>query len=208
MAAGEDPRDGSEERLDAVPDEALACRVQRGDRDALEQLVRRYLRRVHAVAASYLSEPADIEDAAQETFLRALRAIETYDPQRPFAPWLYQIARNVARNRVAAGARWRTELLSEKVQSALPGPDVVLERSEIRARVDAAMARLPEQQRTAFYLSDVEGYATGEVARIMGLSPGTVRSHIHHARRALRAALADSREEVKNTGGERNERTI
>jgi RNA polymerase sigma-70 factor (ECF subfamily) len=191
MAAGEDPPGDSEERLDPAPDEALVRRVQRGDVDALERLVRRYVRPIHAVAASYLSEPADVEDAAQETFLRALRGIEGYDPDRPFAPWLYQIARNAARNHLAAGARSRTEPLSEKLQSARPGPDVVLERSEIRARVAAAMTQLPEQRRTAFYLAEVESYATAEVARIMDLSPGTVRSHVHHARRALRAALVD-----------------
>ena len=163
--------------------------------------MRRYVRPIHAVAASFLSEPADVEDAAQETFLRALGAIETYDPGRPFAPWLYQIARNVARNRVAVRARSHAEVPSRELPSRLPGPDAVLERSEIRARVDAAIARLPERQRTAFRLCDVEGYATGEVARIMGLSPGTVRSHVHHARRSLRAVLAETREEVKNTGG-------
>jgi RNA polymerase sigma-70 factor (ECF subfamily) len=201
MAAGENPTGSPEQRLHAAPDEALARRVQRGDAHALEQLVRRYLRPVHAVAASYLPEAADVEDAAQETFLRALRAIEGYDSDRRFAPWLYQIARNVARNYLAAGARSRTELLSEKLQSALPGPDVVLDRSDIRARVDAAMTRLPEQQRTAFYLSDVEGYATSEVARIMGLSTGTVRSHVHHARTALRGALAESGQQAENTGG-------
>lgn len=112
MAAGEETRDGSDERLHGVPDEGLAGRVQCGDRDALEQLVRRYLRPVHAVASSYLSEPADVEDAAQETFLRALSAIETYEKGRPFAPWLYQIARNVARNRVSARARWPAEVPS------------------------------------------------------------------------------------------------
>ncbi|MGH7477663.1 MAG: RNA polymerase sigma factor [Longimicrobiales bacterium] len=199
MAAGEDPEGGAEERLDA--DEALARRVQRGDRDALEQLVRRYLRPVHGIAASYLSEPADVEDAAQETFLRALRGIETYDPRRPFPPWLYQIARNVARDRVAVDARRQAEVPSPTLVSRLPGPDVVLERSEARARVDAAIARLPERQRTAFYLADVEGYATGEIARIMGLSPGTVRSHVHHARRALRAALGMAPDDVTNTEG-------
>ncbi|MBI4421973.1 MAG: sigma-70 family RNA polymerase sigma factor [Gemmatimonadetes bacterium] len=194
MAAGEGLTDGSEERLDVAPDEALARRVQQGDSEALEQLVRRYLRPIHAVAASYLSESADVEDAAQETFLRAVRGIEAYDPDRPFAPWLYQIARNVARNRLAAGARSYAEPLSEALQSALPSPHVLLERSEIRRRVGAAITRLPERQRTAFHLSDVEGYATGEVARIMGLSAGTVRSHVHYARKALRAALAESPE--------------
>jgi RNA polymerase sigma-70 factor (ECF subfamily) len=201
MVAGGDSKDDFEERLDAAPDEALARRVQGGDGDALEQLVRRYLRRIHAVAASYLSEPADVEDAAQETFLRALRGIDAYDPDRPFAPWLYQIARNVARNQVTARARWQAEVPSTTMPSPLPGPEVVLERSEMRARVDAAIALLPEQRRTAFYLSDVEGYPTEEIARMMGLSPGTVRSHVHHARRALRVALAENPEQVENTGG-------
>lgn len=201
MAAGGEPSDGSEEELDAAPDEALARRVQGGDERALEQLVRRYLRPIRVIVTSYVAEPADAEDAAQETFLRALRAIESYDPERPFAPWLYQIARNVARNHVAARARWQAEAPPTTLPSRLPGPDVVLERAEIRMLVRAALARLPEQRRTAFYLSDVEGYPTEEIARLMGRSPGTVRSHVHHARRALRAALAVSPERVDNTGG-------
>lgn len=203
MAAHGNPRSASDERLDAAPDEALVRRVQGGDGDALEQLVRRYIRRIHAVAASYLSEPADVEDAAQETFLRALRGIEAYDPKRPFAPWLYQIARNVARNQVTARALWRTEAPSTTLPSRLPGPDVVAERSEIRSRVEAAIARLPEQRRTAFYLSDVEGYPTEEIARMMGLTTGTIRSHVHHARRALRIALDEGSQQVEQTGGER-----
>ncbi|MQA88744.1 MAG: sigma-70 family RNA polymerase sigma factor [Gemmatimonas sp.] len=198
MAAGESPRDGSAQPLQAEPDDALARRVQRGDREAMEQLVRRYLRAIHAIAASYLLEPADIEDAAQESFLRALGAIEAYDPGRPFAPWLYQIARNVARKRLAVWSRWQEERLSGELPSRQPGPDEVLDRSEIRARVDAAIARLPERQRTAFRLCDVEGYRTDEVAEVMGLSPGTVRSHVHHARKALRSALAEGRAEGKN----------
>ena len=97
MTAEQDSRSTGGPRLEAESDEVLAGRVQRGDADALERLVRRYVRAVHAVAASYLAEPEDIEDAAQETFLRAIRGIALYDVKRPFAPWLYQIARNVAR---------------------------------------------------------------------------------------------------------------
>ena len=198
MASGQNPREGSGERLDGASDEDLACRAQRGDRDALEQLVRRYLRPIHAVAASYLPEPADIEDAAQETFVRAVAAIGGYDPGRPFAPWLYQIARNVARDRVGVRGPPRREAPSRSLPSPGPGPDAVLERSERRMLVNAAIARLPERRRTAFYLADVEGYSMREVADIMGLSPGTVRSHVHHARRALRAALAATRDTAEN----------
>ena len=162
--------------------------------------MRRYVRAVHAVAASYLAEPEDIEDAAQETFLRAIRGIALYDVKRPFAPWLYQIARNVARSRIAAVARPQEDLDSFVLPSHLPGPDLMAERSEVAAQVRAAIDRLPERQRTALWLCDVEGYTAGEVGQIMGVSAGTVRAHLHHARRSLRAALARTMERA-NTGG-------
>jgi RNA polymerase sigma-70 factor (ECF subfamily) len=183
-------------------DEVLAQCVQRGDRAALERLVARYLRPIRAVTASYPTERADIEDALQETFLRALRGVEAYQPARPFAPWLYQIARNVARDRAATNTRRRTEPLPHgELEAPAAGPDVALERSEIRRHVAAAIRHLPEQQRTAFRLHDVEGYATDEIAYMMGISSGTVRSHVHHARRALRRALAHVLREPRNTGG-------
>jgi RNA polymerase sigma-70 factor (ECF subfamily) len=180
-------------------DEALAARVQRGDREALERLVRRYVRVVHGIAASYLPERVNAEDAVQDTFLRLLRGLRGYDASKPFAPWLYQIARNVARTASSTATRHAYGPLSELLPAG-ERPDVDLERAEMRARIDAAIARLPEQRRTAFHLCDVEGYDTGEVARIMGLSSGTVRSHVHHARMALRAALADALERTRNAG--------
>ncbi len=173
-------------------DADLARRVQRGDRDAFELLARRYLRPVHAVAASFLKERADVEDAAQETFMRALRAIGRFDASRPFAPWLYQIARNVARNRVAQTVSRRSDPMSD-FEDRLPDqgapPDSGVETAELRRLIAEAVAELPEQRRTAFRLADVEGYPAVEVARLMGLTPGAVRAHIHHARRDLRSRL-------------------
>ncbi len=178
--------------LNEDSDETLAARVQTGDREALEGLVRRYLRPVHAAVASFLPDTVEVEDAAQETFLRALRAFDRYDPTRPFAPWLYQIARNVARNRLADQGRWRMEPeLPEGREPAEGGPDASAERAEIRDRVERALTQLPEQRRTAFRLVDVEGMAPAEAARFMGLSPGTIRSHVHHARRQLRELLSE-----------------
>lgn len=176
---------------DGPADRRLAARVQRGDRAAFERLVRRYLRPVHAVAASYLTEEADVEDAAQETFLRALDRIETYDADRPFAPWLYQIARNVARNRLDGRSRWRTEPLPEAgLEDGADDPEDEMERAEIRRRVDAAVAGLPGRQRSVFRLLEVEGYSAAEAADMLGLTAGTVRSHLSHARSALREELA------------------
>jgi RNA polymerase sigma-70 factor, ECF subfamily len=173
-----------------IPDEVLAQRVQQGERQAFAELARRYLPPIHAVVASFLEEAADVEDAAQETFLRALDRIRTYDAGRPFAPWLYQIARNVARNRLGARGRWRLESLPDRLPAAAADPARDAERREIRDMVDRVVARLPEQRRTAFRLFDVEGYTAADVARLMGITEGTVRAHVHHARRALRSALA------------------
>ncbi|NIR45533.1 MAG: sigma-70 family RNA polymerase sigma factor [Gemmatimonadetes bacterium] len=179
-------------------DSELAQRTQAGDRDAFELLARRYLRPIHSVVASFLSERAEIEDAAQETFLRALDRIQTFDPDRPFAPWLYQIARNVARNRRKRGRR--EEPLSDIERSAAsgePAPSARVERDELRRLLAAAIDELPQQRRTAFTLTDIEEYPMTEVARLMGLSAGTVRSHVHHARRALRDRLSPLLENQK-----------
>jgi RNA polymerase sigma-70 factor, ECF subfamily len=191
----------------AESDEELARSVQQeGDRQALERLIRRYVRPVHAVVAAFLDGPEAVEDAAQETFLRALQAIDRYDPRRPFAPWLYQIARNVARNQRAADGVRRTEPLPAVGTEALgPQPDVAAERSEIRARVETQLLHLPEQRRTAFRLVDVEGMAAEEAGRIMGLAPGTVRSHVHHARRQLREALGEYAGVTETEGGRSHE---
>jgi RNA polymerase sigma-70 factor (ECF subfamily) len=173
-------------------DETLAGRVQGGDREALESLVRRFLRPVHAVIASFLTEPSQVEDASQETFLRMLRAIDTYDTRRPFAPWLYQVARNAARNEIAKEGLRSTEPFPEDGPSAAgPPPDSAAEQSEIRTRVQRALEALPEQRRVAFRLVDVDGMGAAEAGRMMGISAGAVRAHVHHARRQLREALAE-----------------
>lgn len=179
----------AEEDAGETPDEVLARRVQRGEREAFAELARRYLRPIHAVVASFLTEPADVEDAAQETFLRALDRIRTYDAERPFAPWLYQIARNIARNRLSARDRWRTEPTSERLAAGAADPDAKVERREVRALVERAVAGLPEQRRTAFRLFEIEGHTAADVADLMGVAEGTVRAHVHHARRSLRSEL-------------------
>lgn len=190
--------DAQEDRArqeDGPADGALALRVQQGDRDAFALLARRYLRPVHAVAASFLPEQADVEDAAQETFMRALDGIRNFDPDRPFAPWLYQIARNVARNHLRRRARYgvpESDLTETEIPDPGPSPATGAELSELRAQLEAAIRELPEQRRTAFRLADVDGYPPKEVARIMGLTAGGVRAHLHHARRDLRARLTET----------------
>lgn len=171
-------------------DEELAKRVQRGNRAAFARLVRRYLRPVRAIASSLLREQADVEDVAQETFLNALDRIETYDPDRPFAPWLYQIARNAARQRIQGRSRGEmTAVPEEGLPNEYAGPEEEFERAEVRRRLRTAVAGLPERQRTVFRLLDVEGFSADEAAEMLGLTAGTIRSHLSRARSALRDVL-------------------
>jgi RNA polymerase sigma-70 factor (ECF subfamily) len=172
------------------PDGWLAQRVQAGDSASFEQLARRYLRPVYAVVGSFLRERADIEDAAQETFLRALDHIRTFDASRPFAPWLYTIARNTARNWRKAAARHEGDPLETvAVAGDALDPEAQAVQREIRTLVATALDELPEQRRTAFRLFDIEDYSAQDVAALMGISAGAVRAHVHHARRTLRERL-------------------
>ena len=185
-AAG-DAREGETRQ---PPDGWLAQRVQAGEPQAFEELARRYLRPVYAVVGSFLREPADIEDAAQETFLRALDHIRAFDTSRPFAPWLYTIARNTARNWRKAQIRHGGEPLEAVALAGDdPDPEMATMQGEIRTLVATALVELPEQQRTAFRLFDIEDYSAQEIATLMSINAGTVRAHVHHARRALRERL-------------------
>lgn len=173
-----------------LSDNELAIRVQGGDRDAFETLARRYMRPVYAVVSSFLSQREDIDDSSQETFLRALERIHSYDPKREFAPWLYQVARNVARNRWKHLKRRQHEELSEELEKAEGNdPGRLAELSELRVRVAEAVDLLPERQRTAFRLHDVEGFKSTEIAEMLGVSDGTVRANVYHARQMLRKRL-------------------
>ena len=176
-----------------VSDEALARRVQDGDSDAFEALARRYIKPVYAVVSSFLPGQEDIDDSVQETFLRALENIQSFNPRRPFAPWLYQVARNVARNRWKYLKKRRHEDLSEferlPAKGAGENPETHAELSELRHDVAAAIDALPERQRTAFRLHDVDGFKATEIAEMLGVSDGTVRANVHHARRELRKRL-------------------
>jgi RNA polymerase sigma-70 factor (ECF subfamily) len=176
--------------LSELSDSELAVRVRGGDDEAFEILARRYLRPVYAVVSSFLSSQEDIDDSAQDTFLRALEKIHSYNPNRPFAPWLYQVARNVARNRWKYLKKRQHEEL-EEVRKKVDGndPSKLSELSELRSQIAEAIESLPERQRTAFRLHDVEGFKATEIAEMLGVSDGTVRANLHHARRELRKRL-------------------
>jgi RNA polymerase sigma-70 factor (ECF subfamily) len=170
-------------------DVELVRRARRGDEGAFGSLVLRYQRAVYAVAFSVTGRHEDAEDAAQESFLVALERLdECRNPER-FAGWLMTIARNRSRNLVRREALRETDDVPEAASSGNPNPEQDTEASELRGRLGEALAGLPEVQRQIVLLHDLEGWKHREIAERIGLPSGTVRSHLHFARKALREAL-------------------
>lgn len=154
-------------------------------------LVRRYQRPAYAVALSVVGRHEDAEDAAQEAFLVALERLdECRNPDR-FGGWLLTIVRNRSKNLIRRETLRDTDEVPPGARSKIPMPDRVTEMSELRGLLEEAMQDLPEVQREIVMLHDLEGWKHREIAERLDLPPGTVRSHLHFARKALRKALQD-----------------
>jgi RNA polymerase sigma-70 factor (ECF subfamily) len=170
-------------------DTELARRVQRGDAAAFDALVLRHMQRAFGVAMRLLDQREDAEDLVQDAFLAALEKIDTFDPEREFAPWFYRILVNRCLNARKSRTRRAAVDIPVEAMSGLASPLLETERSELRVHLKRALALLPERQRTIVTLFDVEGFSSPEVAQILGISDGTVRWHLHQARHVLREAL-------------------
>jgi RNA polymerase sigma-70 factor (ECF subfamily) len=176
----------------AAPDDEaeLVERVRRGDGGAFDTLVTRYMRRAFSVAFRVLGQREDAEDLVQDTFMVVLQRIDTFEPGRAFAPWFFRILVNRGLNARKARALRAVDEIPETASSSGPSPEREAERAELRDRLRAALAGLPERQRLVVELFELEGFAGPEIAEIMEISDGTVRWHLHEARKALRKTLA------------------
>lgn len=172
-------------------DSELVHSVRRGDRRAAGRLLERYLRAARAVALAVTGDVADAEDVCQDAFVVAIERIaQCRDPAR-FGGWLLQIVRNHARNVARSPARRRAVPLDEREPSRGLSPVAELDRAELRDRLLAALAEIPEQHREVILLHDLEGWKHREIGERLALPEGTVRSHLHHARRRLRQILGE-----------------
>jgi RNA polymerase sigma-70 factor (ECF subfamily) len=177
-----------------MQDPELAALAQAGDREAFGELVSRYAAPARRLARAILGDPDDADDAAQDGFLSALRHLGRYDPERPFGPWLMRIVANAAGDRRRRRRVRETEPLAPTHAANVAGPDVETDRQRFRDALRKALEALPERQRMAVVLFDVEGYSHREVGEILNIPEGTARSDVFHARRALREALGDWKE--------------
>jgi RNA polymerase sigma-70 factor (ECF subfamily) len=174
----------------ASAESALVERASRGDRDAFGALVREHLPRAFAVARRVLHNDDDAEDAVQDAFLQALRAIDRLDPQRPFWPWLSRIVVNRSIDMAESRRVRETDVLDDSARDLARGPSDVAEDRDFVQRVRALAADMPPRQRLIVELHDIEDWTVAEIAGLTGSSSATVRWHLHMGRRALRAALA------------------
>lgn len=173
-------------------DALLVDRCLEGDRAAFDALVLRHRGAVMAVARRLLRSPADAEDAAQETFVRAWRSLKTWRRDAPLRAWLLTIAVNACRTQ---GGRLRPmDSLEDAPEPADPRPpaDGSVERDAARQAVRGAVAALPPRQREVVLLKVFSDMTHEDVAGAMGLSVGAVKAHLHQAVANLRRRLASS----------------
>lgn len=181
----------SEHTYDAAEQQAIAA-VRRGESEAYEILVTKYGKRVLSIAWGIVRNAADAEDLAQEAFVKAFRTIGRFREGEPFGPWVYRIVTNLALDVV----KHRTRFRHEEITPAVPADrrddaDLQAESGELARRIDAAIESLPGMQRVVARLVLVEEFGHAAVAKMLGLSEGTVRSHLSLARRKLKEALSD-----------------
>lgn len=174
---------------DRPGDAELVHQARRGDELAFGLLVERYQRAAYAVALSVTGRHEDAEDAAQESFLVALERLDECRSPERFAGWLMTIVRNRSRNLVRREALREMDQVPPTARSRGPTPDRDAEASELRGVLEEALRVLPEVQRQIVLLHDLEGWKHREIAERLDLPSGTVRSHLHFARKTLRATL-------------------
>ena len=181
-------------------DHELVRRVQQGDSKAFDLLVRKYQHRIVGLIGRYIADWSECQDVAQETFLRAYRAIGNFRGDAQFYTWLHRIAVNTAKNHlVSHNRRPPTDDIdiddAEQFASGMrlrdnDTPERELMRQQMEQTVMRAVEALPEELRTAITLREVEGLSYEEIAARMDCPIGTVRSRIFRAREAIEQELA------------------
>ena len=178
--------------VDPTSDRNLILALQRGDLDALGALYDRHQQRVYRTALVITNDDEAAADLLQDVFLRVYRFAYRIDPDRPLEPWLYRVTANLCYTWIKRRKRWLrylTELGEWLSREILPSPHAQLEMREDSERVRQAVASLPPAQRVVVVLHYVNDLSITEIASILEVPEGTVKSRMYYARNALRKRL-------------------
>jgi RNA polymerase sigma-70 factor (ECF subfamily) len=174
-----------------LSDEALMSKVQAGQTSCLELLVTRYQQPLYAFAYRVMGRSTAAEDAFQETFLKVFRNRASYKTGAPFRPWVYQICLNICRDQLRKDQRRpEAELKPElPVLDPSPGPEELSAQSDTSEKIRRAVESLPEKQQEVFVLSYYQSLSYPEIAEILDIPVGTIKSRMFHASKLLAEAL-------------------
>jgi RNA polymerase sigma-70 factor (ECF subfamily) len=178
----------------AISDAECVQNLQRGQTDAFEILIRRHEKTIFNLVYRMLGDYDEAAEVSQEAFLSAYRAIGTFRGDSNFSTWLYRIALNHAttRRKTLNTRQQRNVSMenTEPVSDPQPGPAETMEKKEIRERVQQALNSLEPDDATVILLRDLQDVPYEEVARVLEIPIGTVKSRLHRARQALKAELS------------------
>ncbi len=176
--------------IEPLDDGTLVAQALGGRNDAFEELVSRYDRAVYHLSLKTLRNADDAKDATQEAFFRAYRSLGTFRPGAKFSTWLFSIAYHACCDRIARRKRYTDAEIADGADPA-PGPEaVVMARNEARM-LRAAIDELPEKYRVVITLYHLQGRQYEEIAKVLDLPMGTVKTHLFRAKELLRRKLAD-----------------
>jgi RNA polymerase sigma-70 factor (ECF subfamily) len=183
----------------AIDDAALVRETLAGHQSSFQLLVERHEARVFALLRHYVKNPVELEDLAQETFLKAFKRLDSFEGQASFYTWIYRIAVNTAldhlkkKSRSPIASTDDPEVLADpqQVDARICAPHAALEREEIACATQAALAKLPEIFRTVLILREFEDMAYQDMADLLGISIGTIESRLYRARARFKAALLE-----------------
>ncbi|SFH79157.1 RNA polymerase sigma factor RpoE [Modicisalibacter xianhensis] len=176
-------------------DQQLVERAQQGDTRAFDLLVKKYQHKIIGLIGRYVHDHAEVQDVAQEAFIKAYRALDKFRSESAFYTWMYRIAINTAKNYLVSKGRrppgsdldiGDAEIVDQSGRLAdIETPEASVSRDQLEAAVFEALENLPEDLRTAITLRELDGLSYEDIANIMQCPVGTVRSRIFRAREAV-----------------------